>query len=353
MKFFRSSIKDLYFFRSAIISNFKRLTFPFKLSFAITYRCNLHCAMCNIWGKKIVDQELTLQEIASFFKEADQFSWVGITGGEPFIRKDLPEIINIIVQYCRVLNTIHFATNAQLNDKIAGIVEHIHNKKYKPRVIFTISIDGPPGLHDKIRGEAGAWDKAIQTFIYLKQLKSVRAQIGYTVSPRNIGRFQDAFTTLKNVYPSLRFDDISVNIFQKSSFYYENQNMEDLHPQEIKEEIKTIQRLDRDKISINNFLRRNYLNLYIKYLNSKKCPLKCQALSSTCFLDPYGNLFPCAVYNRKLINVKEIHKRLKSFWISEDARNLSYECSHNRCPGCWSPCDAYSAITGSLLKVGW
>lgn len=352
MNYFNLRNKDWYFIKSAIASNYKRLSFPFKLSFAVTYRCNLHCSMCNIWNKKLIGHELTLQEIDNFFKRANRFSWVGITGGEPFIRNDLCEIIDIVVKYCRVLNAIHFATNAQLKDKIFGIVDRIRNKKHKPRIIFTISLDGTPELHDRIRGEVGAWKKAIDTFIYLKQLKSVRVQIGYTVSLKNIGMFQGTFEALRNVYPSLRFDDISVNVFQKSSFYYENQAMEDLNSQDIKKEIEIIQRLDKDKISINNFLRRSYLNLYIKYLDIKKCPLKCQALSSTCFLDPYGDLFPCAVYNRKLMNVKDIGTDFESSWNNDDAKSLSYKCSHNQCPGCWSPCDAYSAITGSLLKLG-
>jgi molybdenum cofactor biosynthesis enzyme MoaA len=52
--------------------------------------------MCNIWGKDDSMQELTVQEIGDFFKKAKKFLWIGFTGGEPFIRNDIEDIINSI-----------------------------------------------------------------------------------------------------------------------------------------------------------------------------------------------------------------------------------------------------------------
>ena len=88
---------ELYFLRAIVASNMKRLSFPFKCSFAVTYRCNMRCAMCNIWKKPPGGEELTAEEIAKFFRRAGKFSWVGITGGEPFLRDDLPGVIDAIV----------------------------------------------------------------------------------------------------------------------------------------------------------------------------------------------------------------------------------------------------------------
>lgn len=342
--------KKAHFLKSVVSSNFKRLSFPFKISYALTYRCNLRCRMCNIWRKDIRDGELSIAEVEDFFRKANRFSWLGFTGGEPFLRPDLPEITDIAMERCRALDAIHFATNAQLKDDIIGIVERIRSKNRGIRTVFTVSIDGPPDLHDRIRGEQGVWKKAVGTFLQLKKMQSVKAQIGFTLSSQNIGSFEDTLTALKDVYSPLRFDDITVNIFQRSSFYYENQDMPALDPDKVKAEIVKIQKMDRDRFSVNNFLRRRYLDLYIKYLDIKKCPLECRALSSMCFLDPYGNLFPCAVHEKKLVNIRDMNGGLETLWDSNHAKSLSHECSHNLCPGCWSPCDAYSTIAGSLLR---
>ena len=307
--------------------------------------------MCNIWKKEPGRDELSVEDLDNFFKRANKFSWVGITGGEPFLRPDLTDIIDVVSKYCRNLSAIHFATNGQLKEKILGVTDYIRRKNKRLKVVYTVSIDGPPSLHDEIRGVPGTWNRAVDTFKTLKNDGFAKAQIGFTLSPHNMGRFGDAFNALKETHPKLSFDDMTVNIFQKSSFYYENVDMQEFDKARLRSEIKKILEMDKDRFSVNNFLRRKYLRLYLKYMDTHKCPLKCQALSSTCFLDPYGNLFPCAVYNKKLLNIKDMKDELANIWNKDYAKKLSRECSHHACPSCWSPCDAYSAIGSSLKQA--
>jgi len=308
--------------------------------------------MCNIW-KKPVGKEMMPEEIGQFFHKASRFSWVGITGGEPFLRDDIVDIVDAIVKHSPRLCTIHFATNGFLEERIRKAVHEIKKRHKNLKLVFTISIDGPPQLHNYIRGVDGVWEKAISSFCYLKELPNVKAQLGVTISQHNVGRFRETFDAIKNVYPRLRFDDISVNIFQRSGFYYDNQDMKDMDTQRLFDEINKILAMDKEGFSINNFLRRAYLRLYPRYCKLKKTPVKCQALSATMFIDPYGDLFPCSVFNKKLINIKEMHEDLDSLWKGNKARRISHECVLNRCPLCWSPCDAYSAISSSLLKVSF
>lgn len=339
------------FLKSVLISNFKRLNFPFKISFAVTYRCNLKCKMCNIWKKSNEDTELSVKEIDNFFKNANKFSWVGLGGGEAFLREDLPEIMDVLLYYCDRLYAVHFATNGQLRDKIVNLAKHIHEKNKKLKLVYSISIDGPPLLHDEIRGVKGSWGNAISTFKSLKDTGFAKPHFGFTLSEYNIDKFVDTFRSLKDVYPQLKFDDITVSIFQKSSLYYGNQDMTSLDDKKAHEEIKKILKMDQEYFSINNFLRRTYLKLYLKYIDMHKCPLKCQALSSTCFLDPYGNVFPCVIYDKKLLNIKDLKEDFVNVWNSDSAKKLSYECSNYKCPSCWSLCDAYSAMGGSIIET--
>lgn len=345
------NLNSLHFLKSVLISNFTRLNFPLKISFAVTYKCNLRCKMCNIWKKSLPQEEMSVKEIGDFFKNASKFYWIGITGGEPFLRPDLPEITDIILTYSKRLNAIHFATNGQLAGKIVNVVRCIRKKNKKLKIVFTVSVDGPPDLHNEIRGREGAWQNAVNTYLELKHGEGVKAQIGFTLSMHNLGKFEDTFSSLRQLDPSLRFDDINVNIFQKSNFYYENQDMNDCDTTKLANETRKILNLDNDAFSVNNFLRRNYLKLYPKYIRTKKYPVKCQALSSTCFLDPYGNLFPCLAYNRKVMNIKDAREDFGSIWNKNYTRKLRLDVQNNACPSCWSPCDAYSAIGGSLISL--
>ena len=70
-------------------------------NFAVTYRCNSRCQNCNIWQKEPSD-ELTLTEIIKFFTVNRDFlrnvKSIQLTGGEPFLRDDLPQIVTTITK---------------------------------------------------------------------------------------------------------------------------------------------------------------------------------------------------------------------------------------------------------------
>jgi len=342
---------DLFFLKSITESNFRRPQFPFKVGFAITYRCNLRCATCNIWKKDQQNDELQLHEIEHFFDKVNKFSWVGLTGGEPFLREDLLSIVDIVVSRCQHLSVLHFASNGMLTEKIIDSIKLVRKKHKKIRIAFTVSIDGPSKLHDNIRGAKGVWDHAMHTFKALKQIPLVEPRIGFTLSHTNLRNFRQTLTSIKEFYPDIKLDDININIFQKSNFYYDNENLDDIDSRILHEEIVRILNMDKESFSIANFLRRTYLQLYLKHLDNKKCPLKCQALSSSFYLDPYGDIYPCSIYNKKLLNIRQVNGDFRSIWDSQEARRLAYECSHDLCPGCWSPCDANLSIAGSLRKA--
>jgi MoaA/NifB/PqqE/SkfB family radical SAM enzyme len=331
-------------------SNFRRLNSPFKLSWAVTYRCNLKCKMCNIWNKEHVQDELNADDIGRLFSRPHQVYWLGITGGEPFLRNDLSDLVHAALKPSPSLTALHFATNGTLTSRIEELVHTTQKKHKKLKMVFTLSVDGPPELHNRIRGAEDVWAKMFKTFSLLKKIDGVKPQFGFTLSHENMDKFEETFLAMRAAYPKLRFDDVTVNIFQRSSFYYENHGMPSLDKEQVIRQIKKILAMDKDRLSLNNFLRRRYLQLYLKYLKTRKSPVKCQSLASTCFLDPYGNLFPCAVYDRKVLNIKDTPLSLKEIWQLKDAKKIHKECAANKCPSCWSPCDAYSAIGGSILQ---
>ncbi len=340
----------LPFISAVACSNFRRPASPFKLSYAVTYRCNLKCRMCNIWDKAHARAELGVDDIARLFSRPHQVYWLGITGGEPFLREDLPAIVDAALAPSPGLKALHFATNGTLTDRVLHLVDVTRKKYPKLKIVFTISIDGPPNLHNTIRGAADVWDKALRTYTLLKAIDHVKPQFGFTLSHSNTDKFKDTYLALRDACPGLRFDDVTVNIFQQSGFYYENQEMAALDPEEVRRQIRNILAMDKDRLSLNNFLRRRYLQLYLKFMKTGKSPVKCQSMASTCLLGPYGDLYPCAVYQRKLLNIRDTALSIKEMWQLAEARKINKECASNTCPSCWSPCDAYSAIGGSVIQ---
>ncbi|MBF0122390.1 MAG: radical SAM protein [Candidatus Omnitrophica bacterium] len=340
---------ELRLLSRVLCSNFMRLRYPYKLSFAITYRCNLKCGMCSIWKKPKV-QELTIDEIDAFFKKSNNFSWVGLTGGEIFLREDLLDIVGIVLRRCKNLCVLHFPTNGYLKDRIVSKVDEMLKLK-PPRLFATISVDGSPQVHDKLRGVPGSWRNAVETFVALQDMPGVSPYISMTISHGNQGTIDETIGAIKDVYPDFDPDKMmNFNIFQKSAHYYGNTDLGRLDERLLLEDVRKALTLVGGGAAFKNYLQKNYLKLYESFLHSGKSPLPCQALSASCFINPYGDVFPCSVFDKTIGNIKEPFFDLGEAWNGKDAVALQKACKDGRCPGCWSPCDAYQTINGNLLR---
>jgi MoaA/NifB/PqqE/SkfB family radical SAM enzyme len=185
---------------------------PFNLDFAVTYRCNLKCIQCNVWRYYIdfpekLKEELSVEEINKVFFSYRHFRIIGVTGGEPFLRDDLIEILNIIIQSQNKLKYLFITTNGAFPHKtkrtIEIILNNMHNFKNSFKLVLLVSIDGPERMHDFIRGTHGAYKKAITTIKILHNLhlKYNNFSLGTVTvcSPFNIHQFDTIIENIKNL----------------------------------------------------------------------------------------------------------------------------------------------------------
>jgi MoaA/NifB/PqqE/SkfB family radical SAM enzyme len=154
---------------------------PRYITFEVTQRCNLRCKMC-FYKKNEIKKELSLKEIYSLFsKKIKPFGIKNcyITGAEPFVRRDIQEIISIITSFGI---TITIQTNGTFS-----ILKRIP-KLYSLRPMiksFGLSIDGLERTHDKIRGMEGGFKKAIENLELLHKLK-IYTIVNVTILEENI-----------------------------------------------------------------------------------------------------------------------------------------------------------------------
>jgi Fe-coproporphyrin III synthase len=99
------------------------------------------------------------------------------------------------------------------------------------------------------------------------------------------------------------------------------------------------------------FLENRYQALIADYYETGKSPLPCTAMSSSCFIDAYWNLFPCSIWNEPIGNLRDAKMDLRALWQTERARFLRQEVVEERCSHCWTPCEAYPTILGNLAKA--
>jgi MoaA/NifB/PqqE/SkfB family radical SAM enzyme len=342
--------KYAFLAKNILKANLGRPDHPYKLTFALTSKCNYRCQTCNIWQKP-PQNELSAEEIGRLFKKAPDFSWIDLTGGEIFLRKDFLEIVEIILASCPRLLLLHFPTNGYLTETIVPAVQKIARLKPE-KLILTISMDGDEAMNDLIRGIPGGWQRQIETFKRLREVPGVRTVLGMTVSALNVGQFERAFQAAKKEYPLLTHDDFHVNIAHVSAHYYGNIGTDLVSGSEkaMAETVENYMQARSFPLDPVSWLEKQYLKRVGKYLQTKKTPIRCQALRSSCFLDATGGVYPCSMYDRLLGNIRDWDYDLPALWNSENSRRLQQEIWEFNCPQCWTPCEAYQSILGSLFR---
>jgi MoaA/NifB/PqqE/SkfB family radical SAM enzyme len=335
----------------ALRANVGRLDFPFKLTFCITYWCNYACQTCNIWQMKPRD-ELRLDEIQRFFQRSNRFVWVDVTGGEVSLRKDFVSVCEAIIGNCRDLLLLHFPTNGYLTDKIVAATREIVRMGTE-KLIITVSTDGDEAMNDRIRGIEGGWRRQIETFRRLRELRGVDVVLGMTLSAANVDHFPAAFAAAKREIPDLDYRDFHVNIVHESGHYLRNDTLslrQAVAPEALARATEEYARLRGFGWSPVNYLERAYLRRVRRYLETGRTPMRCHALRSSCFIDSWGNVFPCTIYDRRVGSLREVDYDLGRIWQSAEADALQKEIWDYRCPQCWTPCEAYQSILGNSLR---
>lgn len=332
-------------------ANFVRPSFPYKLTFCVTYWCNYKCRTCNIWQMKPRD-ELRTDEIRRFFQRSNRFVWVDVTGGEVSLRKDFVDICEAVVTNCRDLILLHFPTNGYLTDRIVAATREI--VKMRPeKLIITVSTDGDEAMNDFVRGVEGGWRRQIETFRRLREIPGVEVVLGMTLSAPNVDHFPRAFAAARAEIPELGYRDFHVNIVHESGHYLGNIDLglrRAVSAEALARATEAYARLRGFGWSPVNYLERAYLSRVRRYLESGRTPMRCHALRASCFIDSWGHVYPCTIYDRKLGSLREVDYDLGRIWQSAEAGALQKEIWDYRCPQCWTPCEAYQSILGNVLR---
>lgn len=161
-------------------AHYPDLILPQSVGFEVTSQCQMRCRHCYNDSGKAGSDELSSSEFADL---VDKFVALGVTsffvtGGEPFIKKDIDLVIERLAQR-RVAATI--ATNGLfVPEKILEMLSH-HDS-----IALQVSIDGLPATHDFIRGIEGAYET---TKSNIKRLvdAGVKVTVAYTLNDINVG----------------------------------------------------------------------------------------------------------------------------------------------------------------------
>ena len=145
-----------------------------ELIFFVTRRCDLRCRTCFYAAagapKNAGEDELSLAEIDEVAARLRRLDSLYFSGGEPSLREDLADICSVFWRRCRI-GAIHLPSNGQDPERIRSLCLEILRRLPGIRLTLSLSLDGRAAVHDRIKGSAGCFRRAVETARALAPLR--------------------------------------------------------------------------------------------------------------------------------------------------------------------------------------
>ncbi len=298
----------------------KNLTMPTDVSIITTYRCQMRCKMCDIWKYPTDEKkEITAEELEIL----PNFKFVNITGGEPFLREDLEDIVDVMFKKAP---RIVISTSGWHEDRVIRLAQ-----KY-PQIGIRVSIEGVQCTNDDLRGRKGGYEKGYNLLKELKKMGVKDIGFGMTVSNLNHQDLMPLYNLSKEL--GLEF---ATAAFHNSFYFHKEDNLID-HKANVNADFERL---------INALLKENnpkswfraFFNMgLINYINGGRRMLPCQAGSVNFFIEPYGEVYPCngledGVWKQSMGNIREVES-FDEIWHGEKAQQVRARV--DSCPkNCW------------------
>jgi len=297
----------------------------------VTYRCNARCNMCDVWHyPSKANEEIGL----AVLEKLPNLYYLNITGGEPFIRQDLPEIVRLMRKKAR---RIVISTNGYFTDRIVALCKEF------PEVGIRISIEGLPKTNDAIRQIPDGFDRGLRTLLELRALGLKDIGFGMTVQDLNA----KDLVPLYHLGKALDYEFATATLHNSHYFHKLDNIIRDKAA--VNEEFKRlIRELLRSKKPKEWF--RAYFNLgLMNYIEGKPRMLACEMGQDGFFVDPAGDVLPCNGMTEKQ-SMGNLHEQSwEQIWNSDRAkevRGLVKACGKN----CWMMGSAAPAILSHPVK---
>ena len=286
-----------------------------------TYRCTNKCYMCNIWRHPTTKEDEFRPDLLD---KLPRLAFANITGGEPFLREDIEEIVTIVLRKAR---RVVISTNGFLTDRIVDTAKKFRDKKLGIRV----SLEGLPAANDELRGTKDCFDHGLRTLLELRRLGFKDIGFGITVSDRNAGDLIELYELAKSM--GVEFATAAVH----NSYYF---HKFDNTIEKTDEVVSAFREIARDLLAtkrIKNWFRAFFNYGLMNYVGGKPRLLPCAAGTDMFFLDPSGEIYPCNGLEETawFAGMGNLHRQtFEEIWNGERAEEVREKVRN--CPkNCW------------------
>ena len=310
---------------------------PSYVIFHVTSLCNSRCITCFNWKNLNKKDELKLEEIGKFSERMKNIGYLTLGGGEPFLRKDLPEICEIFYTNNRV-RAFSIPTNGLSPDGIGKTAVGILGKCPDATVRISLSIDGIGELHDKIRGVDGNFDRIKETYHILNTLRKTHSNLRILAATTFCSHNQDKVIEIyRYIKDEMDIDQYNINYVRGDA---RNPIVKDVEVEKYEELVNYIEN-NMDKKS-NGFIESLFDILpvltrrsVLKTLKSQERIYECHAGKRMIVIDSFGNVFPCEMLSEKLGNLRDYDYDLQKILEMENTQRVLKFIRDKKCNCTW------------------
>ncbi|MBI5848058.1 MAG: radical SAM protein [Nitrospirae bacterium] len=324
------------------VSSIFSKTRPIHLTFFITRKCNAKCPFCfhlrSEDAQTASDQELSSEEIRKFSSSLGNLLWLAFSGGEIYLRDDLPEISRIFYKNNKP-SIMLFPTNGMLPGRIREMTEQILKDCSKSIIAVKLSLDGLNETHDRLRNTPGSFSKTIETYQRLKDLLDPypNFELGInTVFCSGNQDHMDEIIDFVGSMESIKTHTISLvrgNLSDKGFINIDRSKYQHaigrLEENLKKKESAKKYRFQGARIkAAQDILQRSLIS---RTHEAQKQLIPCYAGALNVVLEETGEVFPCEILRRSLGNIRDYGYDIQKLLRSDRAKAILNSIRDSQC----------------------
>ena len=280
---------------------------PMSITISPSPRCNSRCLTCNIWMKR--EDELSLEEWDKVFQSmGDTPFWFTISGGEPFMNKDIVETAQSIYKHCHP-GIINIPTNSLMHKIIQPKVATMCETCPDTQFIINLSLDGVGDKHDHIRGIVGNFEKFEANYRALRELDYPNLSIGIhsVISRFNVDDMHELYDYAFGLKPDSYITEIAEQRVELDTVGISITPSSDKYSAAIDELIARVERQQFPGISkVTEAFRVRYYKLVKRILAEETQVIPCYAGWASAQIYANGDVWACCVRADNMLNLRSV-----------------------------------------------
>lgn len=307
---------------------------PFSLVISVCYRCNSRCLTCNVWKKEA--DELSLAEWEKVFAKIGKTPYyLTFSGGEPFLRRDIVELIGLAYQHCRP-KVITIPTNGLLYNAIPEQVEAILKAAPGAQVGINLSLDGLGSQHDEIRNVPGTWKRAMRTYRALRALDdpNLTLSIHTVISRFNVADIPIIYQGLQVLEPDSYITEIAEERVELDTMGM-GAEISPTPEEYARAADFLIEHLQgqrfRGLAQFTQAFRIHYYDLVKRILHERRQVIPCYAGWTSGHIAPDGDVWTCCTRAEPIGNLRQNDYDLRRIWFDKEAKRLRRSIAAGEC----------------------